>query len=361
MKITRRTFLALTAVQATALTLGVPAYAQAPAPEITLDMTMKEVEQHPLIQATRFHVDYLGETRYQREEWEQKTLREYLGRKEDQIIVDALNLFLENYKAGIQVTYPLYTREEIAQVPTRDTAMLYYFPPKEAGGKYALVVDGNAVISTSELCEGLSTAWELQQKGYAVFVLRYRSGEQAGDNAPLEDLTRAVAYITDHAQELGVRPEDYALISYSSGGQIAGLFATEKYGCAQYGLPKPGAVFMAYPVLDLSLVAPVYHIVMDPMEFGWRYYWSNVADDVTDDYPPVYLWYGLDDRVLKTLGMKKQAPVMAQALAEHRVPYIYHVYQHAPHAHGISLGTDAEGWLDEAVGFWEEQTAGHEN
>lgn len=38
------------------------------------------------------------------------------------------------------------------------------------------------------------------------------------------------------------------------------------------------------------------------------------------------------------------------------VPYVSHVYDNAPHSISTGRGTDAEGWLNEAVAFWEEQT-----
>ena len=40
--------------------------------------------------------------------------------------------------------------------------------------------------------------------GYPVFVLRYRIGMKASNNAPLQDVVRAVQYITEHAGQFGV-------------------------------------------------------------------------------------------------------------------------------------------------------------
>ena len=54
-------------------------------------------------------------------------------------------------------------------------------------------------------------------------------------------------YITGHAQQFGVQTESYALIGYSSGGHLAGLFASDALGYKNYGLPKPGAVILRIP------------------------------------------------------------------------------------------------------------------
>ena len=153
-----------------------------------------------------------------------------------------------------------------------------------------------------------------------------------------------------------MQTEDYALIGYSSGGQMAGLFGNSKIGYARYGVPKPGALILAYPVIDFNEVKPVYHVLMDPAVYDWRFYWSSVADAVTDDYPPTYFWYGKNDFVLPLMDGRKQGPAFAQALEAHGVPYKKTVYQNAPHGCGTGCGTDAEGWLNNAVTFWEEQT-----
>ncbi len=71
---------------------------------------------------------------------------------------------------------------------------------------------------------------EPARNGLPVFVLRYRIGMKASNNAPLQDVVRAVQYITEHAGQFGVQAEDYAIVSYSSGGQIAGLFGTDAVG-----------------------------------------------------------------------------------------------------------------------------------
>ena len=112
---------------------------------------------------------------------------------------------------------------------------------------------------------------------------------------------------------------------------------------------------MAYPVINFNEVKLLYHVLMDPGECGWRFYCSSVADVVTDDYPPVYFWYGKNDIILPLMDLQKQGPAFEKALQAHSVPYQMHVYKNAGHSIGTGRGTDAEGWLTEAAAFWEEQ------
>lgn len=75
------------------------------------------------------------------------------------------------------------------------------------------------------------------------------------------------------------------------------------------------------------------------------------------DYPPTYFWYGQDDILLIAFNYWQQGPALRKALETYGVPYKESVYRHAPHGVGIGEGTDAEGWVQEAIAFWEEQCA----
>lgn len=266
-----------------------------------------------------------------------------------------MNLVIENYNKGVQVTWQVYTPEEIAENSSLGMVQLFYYPAEGSGGRYAIVLPGNGSTITSEMEEGGSAASQLHAMGYTVFVLRYRSFLDATDNAPLDDIGRAVQFITQNAERFGVQAEGYAITAFSSGGQLAGLFCNEEIGWGRYSVPKPGALLMAYPVINFNEIKLLYHVLMDPGECGWRFYCSSVADVVTDDYPPVYFWYGNNDIILPLMDLRKQGPAFEKALQAHSVPYLMHVYKNAGHSIGTGRGTDAEGWLTEAAAFWEEQ------
>lgn len=268
-----------------------------------------------------------------------------------------MNLVIENYNAGVKVTHLFYTMDEIAQDSTKAKTALFYFPAKEAGAKYALVIPGSGWNESAELEEGACTAWQLHEMGYAVFVLRYRIWTDAGDNAPLEDIGRAVQYITEHAAEFAIQPENYAIVGYSMGGHLTGLFGSDAVGYKNYQVPEPAALLLGYPVNNMTLVKGAYRFLQDPGIREPRYYTMNVSDYVTDDFPATYHWHGKDDITLFALNAAQQEPVLEAALAAHNVPHKYIVYDHAPHVSGIGTGTDADGWLYDAAAFWEEQAA----
>ncbi len=341
--------------------LALPVFAEretGPA-NITPETTMKEIRTNPSIRDSGLYTYVyvwerdIGLLQHYKDG---NTLKEVVGPESVESCAAGMNYLIDTYNNGTQITYKLYSPEEIAADKTRDHAELYYFPAKEPNAKYAMVLSGNALIYSGEMRGGVSTAWELHEKGYAVFALRYRIGEEAKDNAPIEDLGRAIQLITANAEQFGVQTEGYALLGYSSGGQITGIFGDQDIGYGRYGVPKPGVMLLAYPINDFYEAKPIYHWLLDTYGEGMRYYDYEISSCVTPDYPPTYFWYGENDIVLMLFNYWKQGPALQTALAVNGVPYYESVYRKAPHGIGIAKGTDAEGWIEDAVWFWQSQT-----
>lgn len=331
--------------------LAVPAQAA----NITPQTTMKEIRADPDIKASGLYTyTYVWERDCEKlsTSRDDETLEEVVGSQSADACAAGLNYLAQVYHDGTQITYPLYSDEEIAAVPSRAHAELYYCPAKQPGAKFAIILSGNMLFYAGELRGGVSTAWELHEQGYAVFSLRYRIGLEAGDDAPLEDLARAIRFVLDNADTFGVSTEDYALLGYSSGGQIAGVFGSEKQGWGRYGLPKPGVLILAYPINSFFEAKPAYHLLMDTDRLAKRYYSYTVSKLVTPDYPATFLWYGKNDRTLKNFVYPLQGPALAKALDANGVPNRVEVYDNARHGVGIGVGTDAEGWVERAAEFW---------
>ena len=273
---------------------------------ITPRTKMAEIRSNPSVVGAGIYTYSLDQDRVlDRMYWDAQPLSCLSNHWTAQDAADGLNYLIRTYNAGQRVTFPLYTAEEIAQDTSRDGVELYYLPAEgaQANQKYALVIGGNAIVVSAEIREGISTAWNLHEMGYPVFVLRYRIGMKASNNAPLQDVVRAVQYTVN--------------------------------------------TFLEFK--------PVYNILLDPGVCKQRYYKMTLSDYITPDYPPTYHWYGKNDMTLMTMCWSAQGPVLEKALARNHVTHIYHVYDDAPHAVAAGKGTDAEGWLNEAVAFWEEQ------
>ncbi len=327
---------------------------------ITPETTMAELRANESIKASGFNTYDKGLFYLFKESedlYADTTLQEYVGSTAAEA-ADGLNLIIENHNAGIQVTYKLYTDAEIAADPSRNYAEFYYYPAKESNAKYAIVVPGNLGERSSVIKEGNATAAVLHDMGYAVFLLRYSIWQNAANNAPIHELARTVQYITDNAEKFSVQTDNYAIFGYSAGGKIVGLFGTDRLGYKNYNLPKPGALILAYPVVDYNIIMqPLYFYTIDGAVPGEQYYNAVLSKEITPDYPPTYHWFGLEDCMLLMLGFHEQGYALERALVKNQVTHKMAIYEDAHHAIGLGNGTDAEGWIYDAVAFWEDNIA----
>ena len=330
-----RTLRILLAALALLAVLALPAFAEGEKGEanITPQTTMKELRENPSIKGSGLYTYvYVWERDcgFLQNSKDNDTLQQVIGKQSVNSCVAGINFIIETYNAGTQITYKLFTPEEIAQDKSRDHVELYYFPAEQPNAKYAVVLSGNALFYSGEMRGGVSTAWELHQRGYAVFALRYRIGKEAKDNA---------------------------LLGYSSGGQITGVFCGKELGYRNYNVPKPGVLLLVYPINNFYEAKPIYHLLLDTHGDGRRYYDENISGCVDADFPPTYFWYARNDVMLMAFNYWQQGPALQQALAANGVPYQERVYRCAQHGVGIAEGTDAEGWIEEAAAFWKAHTA----
>ena len=116
----------------------------------------------------------------------------------------------------------------------------------------------------------------------------------------------------------------YSLWGGSAGARMAAWLGS--YGPAAFGgddLPQPGAVIMQY----------------------------TGHSDYTESDPPTFACVGENDGIANWRTMERRL----QAMSALGIPTEFHHYPGLGHGFGLGTGTVAEGWLDQAVTFWEEQ------
>lgn len=138
-----------------------------------------------------------------------------------------------------------------------------------------------------------------------------------------EDLAVGIEYIFRHATELQVDTAGYSVWGSSAGARMAayiGSYGTEAFGAAQ--LPRPRTVVMAY----------------------------TGHSEYTRQDPPTYAVVGSNDGIANPNTMRRRT----EALQAIGIPAEFHLYPNLRHGFGLGIGTSAEGWIDGAVRFWEE-------
>ena len=233
--------------------------------------------------------------------------------------VEIVNYLKSQAEAGKQIFYDIYTDEEKAANPAKEDTGLFFFWGNP-GEKFAIVNAGGGFVYVGAMHDSFPHALELSKKGYNAFALIYRPGAETAS----EDLARAIAFIHEHADELDVDPVDYSLWGGSAGARMAvwlGSYGTSAFGEEEY--PRPGAVIMQYTGLA----------------------------EVNGNEPPTYACVGTSDGIASYRTMEDRINRIKANGTEAEID----IFNGLPHGFGLGEGTIAEGWIDNAVQFWEKQ------
>ena len=233
--------------------------------------------------------------------------------------VEITNYMKEHAGAGDVIFYDIYTEEEKAADPPKEDTGLFFFKGTP-GERFAVCNAGGAFAYVGAMQDSFPHALELSKQGYNAFALIYRPGAQTA----CEDLARAIQFIFEHAEELEVNTDGYSLWGGSAGARMAAWVGS--YGTAAFGadaFPQPAAVIMQYTGLS----------------------------EYSESDPATFVTVGESDGIAGWRVMKRRLDGMS-ALG---IDTEFHSYPGLGHGFGLGTGTVAEGWLDEAIAFWQRQ------
>lgn len=232
--------------------------------------------------------------------------------------IDVIREMEERRKQGEKIFYDIYTEQEKRRDPEKRDTGLFFFRGG-ANAPFAVICAGGGFYYVGSIHKSLPHALELSRMGYNGFALVYRTRTA---DAACEDLARAIRFIFDHAKELGVDTSEYSLWGGSAGARMAaylGAYGTDAFG--EEMLPRPAAVIMQYT--------------------GHSQY-SRLD-------PPTYACVGGRDGIADWRVMKRRL----ECLESFGTDTEFHLYPGLRHGFGLGIGTEAEGWINDAVAFWE--------
>ena len=215
----------------------------------------------------------------------------------------------------------------------------------------AIICPGGGYWRVCSFVEGLPFARKLNAMGYSAIVVHYRCGSKYPYPVPQEDLARAIRHVLQHKDRWKLDMEGYSLWGASAGGHLAASFGTDAMGYKRYGLPKPGALILSYPVVTMGEKAHEgsrKHLLGEDRT-PHMIQFASIEKQITADYPPTFLWCGLEDRSVDPDNSR----MLAEALKEWEIPHAFLTVADVGHGVGIGEGLACEGWFEKAVGFWE--------
>lgn len=142
--------------------------------------------------------------------------------------VEIVNYMKKKVGSGQQIFYDIYSDEEKKADPDKQNTGLFFFKGN-TGAKSAIVNAGGGFMYVAGIHDSFPHALELSKKGYNAFALIYRPGARTA----CEDLARAIAFLHEHADELGIDMSDYSLWGGSAGARMAawlGAYGTSAFG-----------------------------------------------------------------------------------------------------------------------------------
>lgn len=222
---------------------------------------------------------------------------------------------------GAVTFHPVYDADEVADDPAKAEVGLFFFRG-EPGAPFAIVSPGGGFSYVGSIHEGFPYAQAINAHGYNAFVLNYRTG--GGGQPATEDLARAIDYVFENQPALDVSTDGYSLWGSSAGARMAanlGSYGTAVFGAAQR--PRPGTVVMAY----------------------------TGHSDYTEQEPATFAVVGFNDAIASPAVMQRRIDRLNQAGVQTEL----HLFEGIGHGFGLGTGTVAEGWVDDAVRFWERQ------
>lgn len=250
------------------------------------------------------------------------SLLPYHSHVDPETVARSLNRMIDDAARGQTVFYRFYSEAQRRQRPELGDTALFFFRGRP-GAPFAVISPGGGFSYVGSVHEGFPYAEAISRKGYNAFVLKYRAGY--GGTVATQDLAAAVSYILANAQALRVSTAGYSLWGSSAGARMAAAIAS--HGLATYGGaegPKPSAIVMAY----------------------------TAHSDYSRAEPPTFVLAGEEDAIAPAAVMERRV----EALRKSGADVEYHKYKGVGHGFGPGIGTSAEGWIFEAIRFWETST-----
>jgi acetyl esterase/lipase len=235
--------------------------------------------------------------------------------------VGVINYLIDEINGGKTVFYNFYADKQKQADSAKNATGLFFFRGK-SNAPFAVICAGGGFSYVGSIHESFPHAIELSKKGYNAFVIEYRLGSERDAT---QDLAAALSWIFANAAALEVSTKNYSLWGASAGARMAANIGSN--GTSAYGgdtLPKPSVVVMQYT--------------------GHSSYTKND--------PPTFAVVGEHDSIASPAVMERRINNLKNAGIDAKLRR----YPNVGHGFGLGIGTSAEGWIRDAIQFWEKHS-----
>jgi acetyl esterase/lipase len=286
---------------------------------IKTDNTLYDVVNHPAFQGFgQYILPWDNDDNYETQLNDVGSILPLHNYVDPTIVVGAINHMIDEVGSGKTIFYDFYTNQQKQNDLSKESTGLFFFRG-DTGAPFAVLCPGGAFEYVGSLHEGFPYALELNKKGYNVFVLKYRVGSEL---RATEDLAAAISFIFENVDMFKVSTENYSVWGSSAGARVAANIGS--YGVTEFGgidVPKPCTVIMAYT--------------------------GHIGFSGND--PPTFQMVSEDDTIVDVPTVEKRV----EALRNAGIDVEFNKYMNMGHGFGLGVGTEAEGWIENAIQFWQ--------
>ncbi|MEF2627990.1 MAG: alpha/beta hydrolase, partial [Agathobaculum butyriciproducens] len=182
-----------------------------------------------------------------------------------------------------------------------DHGVLTHFPASAGRNKPALILCPGGGYEYCSIREGAPVARAFARDGVEAFVLEYDCTEVPLGVKPLHTLSASVAWVREHAAQLGIAADRIAVGGFSAGAHLAGLLAATWHDADWFPAGtdlqahRPNAAVLCYPVVSAGAYAHRGSFVCLAGENAAEQRRFSLETLVSARMPRTFLWHTLTD------------------------------------------------------------------
>ncbi len=198
----------------------------------------------------------------------------------------------------------------------------FYKPKVNGKTPVVLLVHGGGWAENDNRYQMAGIARKLARQGFAVFNVTYRLAPDFHFPAPVDDLSEALKWLKIHDDSLNIDTERTALFGYSAGGHLVELLAMRD---APEGVKIKAVVAGGTP--HFVRVDPDFPLVREFIGKSYNenpeiYHQATPVDQVTKNFPPVFIYHGSKDDLVPLLHVERWQKRLKELGVEHEVYWV---------------------------------------
>lgn len=217
-----------------------------------------------------------------------------------------------------------------------------------------IILPGGGYHDVCGFKEGFMIATVYNRMGFNAIVGWYSVDKTATFPQPMDDLSAMVKFMFDNSEKYNLSTENYSVLGFSAGGHLAASWGAKDYGFEHYKMKKPGCLVLCYPVVTMGEYAHTGsrdYLLGEKRNDEEMRVKLSIEKQVTPNYPRSFIWHCTGDNCVPF----KNSEMLAKALEENNVKNLFRVYEGGDHGWGLAGETVCEGWIYEAIEYWQKQ------